>query len=982
MKETKKTENLKLKILLLASWLLLACYLYTKVQGDCGVLLLRVVGRVVQGDCGVLLLRVVGRVVSGESGRRVGKRGFTGMAGKQVTNTSDQDDNQVNDMFKKSKGYHVVPPPYTGNYMPQRADLSFAGLDNYVFKCKVSEIITSVPKIKTNASKTSKNSLEKPKTVRSSAPIIKIGNQIVKMRMCLSLKNKNSLEKPKTVRSSAPIIKDWESDSEDENVFKPKEVKKTVKPSLEKIEFVKARNTTVENENKAKKPRKFSQSPRVNAAKQSSHRASASVSAARRVNTAASRPNMNDALPTTYYYFKAHSPVRRPFNQKSDAKTNDFDEKVNAAKVNNVTTVEPKALVSAVEGNRNNVIKSLACWIWRPKGNLIDHISKDSGSYTLKRFNYELKFNLFSVSQMCDKKNNVLFTDTECVVLSPDFKLLDESQVLLKVPRNNNMYSFDLKNDVPIGGLTCLFVKTTLDESNLWHRRLGHINFKTMNKLMRGNLVRGFPSKVFENDHTCVACQKGNQTNGNADTKANIDAGQTGKKAVPDPGRERAQRNEFESMFGQNKDANGNMMFTHVSAVGSTYVNLGGSIPVNAATLPNADLSTDPLMSDFKDTVDLQDTRIFSSAYDDEVKGAEADFNNLELTTKVWRLVDLPKGKHATGTKWVYRNKKDERGIVVRNKARLVTQGYIQEEGIDYDVVFAPVAMIEAIRLFLAYASFMKFIMYQMDVKSSFLYGTIEDEVYVCQPSGFEDLHFHDKVMQRDDGIFISQDKYVADILKKFNFSSVKTASTPIETNKTSEPIPNVVDEAVYEEWDDRVERAATTASSLDAAQASGNILKTQSTTIPNVPFPQRTGVGGSPRCQEAIGGSIAQTRSERVKELEKTVKTSKARRKAKIVIFDDEEEFEDPFKQGRSMIEEIDQDAKVTLVTPTQVSTQGEVHSQENQPEDQLGVLIAAKVLANTARRNVQTYTRRRAVSTGSGRVSTASRMISTAEE
>nr|GFC15803.1 putative ribonuclease H-like domain-containing protein [Tanacetum cinerariifolium] len=77
---------------------------------------------------------------------------------------------------------------------------------------------------------------------------------------------------------------------------------------------------------------------------------------------------------------------------------------------------------------------------------------------------------------------------------------------------------------------------------------------------------------------------------------------------------------------------------------------------------------------------------------------------------KVWRLVDLPKGRHAIGTKWVYRNKKDERGIVVRNKARLVTQGYTQEEGIDYGEVFAPVARIEAIRLFLAYASFMVFI--------------------------------------------------------------------------------------------------------------------------------------------------------------------------------------------------------------------------------------------------------------------------------
>nr|GFA12618.1 putative ribonuclease H-like domain-containing protein [Tanacetum cinerariifolium] len=113
---------------------------------------------------------------------------------------------------------------------------------------------------------------------------------------------------------------------------------------------------------------------------------------------------------------------------------------------------------------------------------------------------------------------------------------------------------------------------------------------------------------------------------------------------------------------------------------------------------------------------------------------------------KVWILVDLPYGKRAIGTKWEYRNKKDERGIVIRNKARLVAQGHTQEEGIYYEEVFAPVARIEAIRLFLAYASFMGFPVYQMDVKSAFLYGTIEEEVYVCQPLGFEDPEYPDKV--------------------------------------------------------------------------------------------------------------------------------------------------------------------------------------------------------------------------------------------
>ncbi|GKC86932.1 putative ribonuclease H-like domain-containing protein [Tanacetum coccineum] len=199
---------------------------------------------------------------------------------------------------------------------------------------------------------------------------------------------------------------------------------------------------------------------------------------------------------------------------------------------------------------------------------------------------------------------------------------------------------------------------------------------------------------------------------------------------------------------------------------------------------------------------------------------------------QVWTLVDLRYGKRAIETKWICKNKKDERGIVVRNKARLVAQGYTQEEGIYYDEVFALVARIEAIRLFLAYASFKDFVVYQMDVKSAFLYGKIEEEVYVCQPLGFEDPEFPDRVYkvekalyslhqaprawkemctefekmmhkkfqmssmreltfflglqvtQKDDGIFISQVKYVDEILKKFGFSTMKTTSTPMETSK------------------------------------------------------------------------------------------------------------------------------------------------------------------------------------------------------
>ncbi|GJY52449.1 reverse transcriptase domain-containing protein, partial [Tanacetum coccineum] len=117
-------------------------------------------------------------------------------------------------------------------------------------------------------------------------------------------------------------------------------------------------------------------------------------------------------------------------------------------------------------------------------------------------------------------------------------------------------------------------------------------------------------------------------------------------------------------------------------------------------------------------------------------------------------LVDLLNGKRAIGTKWVFKNKKDERGIMIRNKARLVAQGYTQEEGIDYDEVFALVARIEAIRLFLAYASFKDFVVYQMDVKSASLYGKIKEEVYVCQPPGFEDPDFLDRVHKVEKALY------------------------------------------------------------------------------------------------------------------------------------------------------------------------------------------------------------------------------------
>nr|GEY16695.1 hypothetical protein [Tanacetum cinerariifolium] len=159
---------------------------------------------------------------------------------------------------------------------------------------------------------------------------------------------------------------------------------------------------------------------------------------------------------------------------------------------------------------------------------------------------------------------------------------------------------------------------------------------------------------------------------------------------------------------------------------------------------------------------------------------------------KVWILVDLPKGKRAIGSKCVFRNKKDEREIVIRNKARLVTHGHAQDEGIDYDEVFAPVARIEAIRLFLSYASFMGFMKLCKDFEK-----LMKDKFQMSSMGGLT-FFLGLQVNQKDDGIFISQDKYVAKILRKFGFTDVKLASTPIKTEKPLLKDPDGVDVDVH----------------------------------------------------------------------------------------------------------------------------------------------------------------------------------------
>ncbi|KAD4584712.1 hypothetical protein E3N88_22313 [Mikania micrantha] len=653
-----------------------------------------------------------------------------------------------------------------------------------------------------------------------------------------------------------------------------------------------------------------------------------------------------------------------------------------------------------------------------------------------------LKYNLLSVSQMCDKGHISLFTKQDCRILSSEVlpligKVLDE-YTLLKANRVGKVYAFDLSKKISVKGHPCLFSKASFKESNLWHRRLGHVNLKNMNQLVKHGLVRGLPMKDFSYDENCIACLKGKQhkvsfppigdpkstgclqmlhmdlfgpvkvmsmakkkycllivddysrfvwtfflhskdevaksiinfvlyvekqyslpvkcvrsdngtefrnhildefylskgikrqysiprtpeQNGLVERKnrtlieaartmladsglpltfwaeavntssfgcpcyilntkdqlkkfdSKVDAGyfvgysstckayrvfncrtkmveetlhvkfnECPKDSIPQNPVELFNLDILQHEFYQSPvesivvpdDAfkavpstvsTGNIQGSHDDEDESTHLfrfsdNLPlsaksdappapvvppntnadeildsstsfeilaelfpGSSSTSAADEPPANTCTDlipyqelkdhPLSQVLGDISAGVSTRSQLSNFclhalfvsQQEPKNYHTALKNngwveamqLELLQfkkqQVWELVPLPQGKCAIGTKWVFRNKTDENGQIVKNKARLVVQGFSQEEGIDYDETFAPVARLEAIRLFLAYAALNKLKVFQMDVKSAFLYGKIKEEVYVCQPPGFEDNKHPDWVYKLDKALY------------------------------------------------------------------------------------------------------------------------------------------------------------------------------------------------------------------------------------
>nr|GEZ14320.1 retrotransposon protein, putative, unclassified [Tanacetum cinerariifolium] len=634
-----------------------------------------------------------------------------------------------------------------------------------------------------------------------------------------------------------------------------------------------------------------------------------------------------------------------------------------------------------------------------------------------------------------------------------EFQLPDESQVVLRIPKRHDLYTFNLSDVQPEQHINCLLAKASLEESTKWHRRMAHVNFKTINKLAKLGLVEGLPLKLFTNDHNCVACNKRKQHKAsykaisamrtiseplqllhmdlfgptsirsidhkyyslvitddfsrfcwafflgtkdetfyilkdfialiqnqlNKKVKAirydNETEFQNAKlialcreKGIKRDYKElaRLQRQEYEAHSAAVKhgfdfsvdttallpqanieisrnlvpatgDPAGGIVPTGgvpadsdpASSVPTGRVLVGCSIPASSvpaggdlvgSSVPTSDVpsssfparrvpaggvlagslvstdsgassvpavsvlvhaivSTDSaassplppvhslgsysnvvvdpiaarrinsihpqshILGDLQSPVQTRSTmqkskfgeNAFISYAQNHNKTNHADhlhclfacfLSQLEPSSvanaladpdwvaamqeemqqfyhqQVWKLVPLPAEKIAINTKWILKNMRDARGIVVRNKARLVAQGHRQAEGIDYDEVFAQVARIEAIQLFLAFASYMGFMVYQVDVKSAFLYGEIEEEVYVTQPKGFEDPYNPKHVYRVVKALYglhqapkVCQDKYVKDMLKKFDMESVRTATTPYEVPKhksKDEPDDNV----------------------------------------------------------------------------------------------------------------------------------------------------------------------------------------------
>ncbi|GJW60254.1 putative ribonuclease H-like domain-containing protein [Tanacetum coccineum] len=544
-----------------------------------------------------------------------------------------------------------------------------------------------------------------------------------------------------------------------------------------------------------------------------------------------------------------------------------------------MTATGTRAAVNMGKGKLNTDLKRTK-WVWRPKGTYLDHVSKDNGSFMLKKVEYvypkkillqgstvvdsvalpydwqqtylsyyeRLQWRLCGFWKLSQRSSTGKIKDytgtqtasTTSPPLPPPHRtripVKDVVQVAQEKPSENASPDKDIQ-----------------DSEDAADKEEQH-QMQDNKKITRMNLN----IQAFEEEKRRIASQKkaaqATSTNQLSTDRPSVN---TDRPFVS------SDRSFVSTDRSNTPTVSTASTSTGANVNGSSFVYLGGKIPIDASTLPNVDLPIDlnmPVLEDASDT--LPNDIIFNGAYDDdEDVGVEADFNNMDNTIAVSPILTLrihkdhPKGQilgdptsavqtrgkiqkasshnklgkdtftrqnrtnnkehknylfhvistqeepktisqalrdKVIGTKWVFRNKRDERSIVVKNKARLVAQGFRQEEGIDYDVFLHLVARIKAIKVIFSFASkpvgyllstkWMLKVHFSMALlKKRSPEAWYEDTFSFLMENGFRRGL---QVKQQSNGIFISQDKYVADILKKFDFLSIRTATTPIESNK------------------------------------------------------------------------------------------------------------------------------------------------------------------------------------------------------
>nr|GEU73280.1 ribonuclease H-like domain-containing protein [Tanacetum cinerariifolium] len=655
--------------------------------------------------------------------------------------SSDEENSVANDRFKKCEGYYAVPLPLTGNYMPPKLDLSFAGLDDSIYKFKISEIVTSLAKDEKDTPKTSTAYVEKPK----------------EDRMAKKSMLPTNVSKGTGHRESRPVWNNVQRINH-QNKFAP---------------------TTV-----------FTMSGRIPVSA-TKPKAASSTSAAKLVNTAGPKQSVNFSR-TRGNFHKSHSPIRRSFYNATAHSRRNSTKRVNTAR---------SKAVSVVKRNEVTVVKTSAGCVWRPRVNEIDQLSKDN-RWICTCVDYVDPQGRLKSGKKAYLADYQEIHDGDFVAFGSSRASIDESNLW---HRRLGHVNFKIMNKLVTGNLVrerntrtlIEAARTMLADSLLpvtfWAEVVNTACYvlnralvtKTHNKAPYELLNGRSPRLDFMRPFGCPVTilntldplgkfevSVGNQidkntgpqdTNGNAGTQDNVDTGKevfdqhyivlplwssisytykslddkpaddkpkddTGSKTVEElvNKKDQAYRDELDRLMSQEKEASDDADALRNNPINAASTSGTFSAGGPSSPHPDAFISANTLL-------------IFSITYDDDLDiytspvqsvGVEADFNNMKSSTivspipthkmepkKVSQALDDESCVEAMQEELLQLilKKKDERGIVVRNKAKLVAQGHRQEEGIKYDEFFAPVARIEAIKIFLAFASFMRFIVYQME---------------------------------------------------------------------------------------------------------------------------------------------------------------------------------------------------------------------------------------------------------------------------